>query len=150
MHRKRGGGAKPLTLTLTLAVTTLSLNLTLTLRTKILTLDRTQIPAQIWWLNYDQLLTGYRPNLTRLYPWSLKWTLRVKFLSNRRGSWTQHSGRWAPIVLAHFDWIKTKNTRSKSTFPPKCRITLMLNLRPSHWLYICRIVALVESKRRKR
>ena len=44
-QKEGGGGAKPLTLTLTLALTTL--NLTLTLRTKILTLDRTQILAQI-------------------------------------------------------------------------------------------------------
>ena len=32
----------------------------------------------------------------------------------------------------YFDWFLKKNTRSKSTFPPKCHITLMLNLRPSH------------------
>ena len=114
-----GGGAKPLTLTLTLAVTTLSLNLTLTLRTKILTLDRTQILAQIWWLNYDQLLTRYRPNLTCLYPWGLKWTLRVKFLSNRRRSWTQDSGRCVPIVLAHFDWFLLKKNTAKVHISPQ-------------------------------
>jgi hypothetical protein len=53
------------------------------------------------------------------------------FLSNRRGSWAPHSGRCVSIVLANFVWLQTKNTRSKSTFPPKCHITLMLNLRPS-------------------